>query len=188
MSDISLERISTLRRGRRESGARGPFDDDRTSEDVLRRVGEFLRRTGLQGHTQYFKIGAFLARRQFGTRQAEFLQQEHAKEDQARHDEEERLRQATNGGTLGGASLGRPDIDAGPVATENTLRLRREYDLQQLMQEGNRGRWHIYMRQNWHVHALIFCCSLGAVIQGWDESAINGGMCCYMMVMMMSGD
>ncbi|KAL8718583.1 MAG: hypothetical protein Q9225_004299 [Loekoesia sp. 1 TL-2023] len=34
-------------------------------------------------------------------------------------------------------------------------------------------------RQPWRVYALISCCSLGALIQGWDESAVNGAQLYY---------
>ena len=36
--------------------------------------------------------------------------------------------------------------------------------------------WRQYWNQHPLVHALVACCSLGAAIQGWDESAVNGGM------------
>ena len=172
MNGIPLEDLQAPRAEARV-GARGPFDEDKSAGDVLRRVNEFLLRTGLHDYSQYFKIGAFLARRPFGEQQVEFLKQEHEEQDRARQDEERRLREAN--ATLEGARLGRPDIDVGPIADNDDLRLPRQYDLKQLIKEGNRGRWTIYIRQNWHVHALVFCCSLGAVIQGWDESAINGG-------------
>ena len=172
MNGIPLE-DQQARRIEARIGARGPFDEDKNATDVLRRVNDFLLRTGLDDYTQYFKIGAFLARRPFGKQQAEFLKQQHKEEDRACQDEERRLGEAN--ATLEGARLGRPNIDVGPTAIDDDLQLRRKYDLDQLMKEGDRGRWTIYIRQNWHVHALIFCCSLGAVIQGWDESAINGG-------------
>jgi hypothetical protein len=40
--------------------------------------------------------------------------------------------------------------------------------------ERQKDRWNQF-KQPWQVYALIFCCSLGAAVQGWDESAINGG-------------
>lgn len=39
-------------------------------------------------------------------------------------------------------------------------------------QKGLRGRFN----QPLKTYALVFCCSMGAAVQGWDESAINGGL------------
>lgn len=33
-------------------------------------------------------------------------------------------------------------------------------------------------KQPWMMYALIGCCSLGAAVQGWDETAVNGGQSC----------
>ncbi|KAL8787200.1 MAG: hypothetical protein Q9195_007891 [Heterodermia aff. obscurata] len=33
--------------------------------------------------------------------------------------------------------------------------------------------------QPWILYALIGCCSLGAAVQGWDETAVNGGTTSY---------
>jgi len=30
-------------------------------------------------------------------------------------------------------------------------------------------------KQPWRLYALVGCCSLGAAVQGWDETAVNGG-------------
>ena len=35
--------------------------------------------------------------------------------------------------------------------------------------------WKQYWSQHYMIHALVGCCSLGAAVQGWDESAVNGG-------------
>ncbi|KAL8791325.1 MAG: hypothetical protein Q9195_005944 [Heterodermia aff. obscurata] len=141
MNDIPLE-DQHARRIETRIGARGPFDEVKTSEEVLGRVNDFLLRTGLHDYTQYFKIGAFLARRRFGKQQAEFLRQEHREEDRACRDEERRRGEAN--ATLEGARLGRPNINVGPTAMDDNLQLRRKYDIDQLMKEGHRGRWTIY--------------------------------------------
>ena len=155
---------------KRRIGVRGPFDDDKTADDVVKRVNEFQRRTGLQEYAKYFNSGAFLARRPFGKEQVEYLRKERKKEDE----KAERLNGVANH-IREGSGPERQGTDVGPTDTDDIRKLRYEYEDKQLEREGNRGRWHIYIRQNWHVHALIFCCSLGAVIQGWDETAVNGG-------------
>ena len=141
----------------REIGVRGPFDAYETKEDMENRVEEFRCRTGLLDYDHYFRVGAFLARRPFGERQVKFLKRAHKEEDaQSEH----RLSASPN------------NLPAEP----NDIReLRREYEYDMLSREGNRGRWQIFWRQKWRVHALVLCCSLGAAIQGWDETAVNGG-------------
>ena len=141
----------------REIGVRGPFDACETTEDVENRVEEFLRRTGLLDYDHYFRVGAFLARRPFGEIQVQYLKRAHETEDA---NSENRLPGSEN-------KL--------PAEANNNRQLRREYEYDMLSREGNRGRWPIFWRQKWRVHALVLCCSLGAAIQGWDETAVNGG-------------
>ena len=141
----------------REIGVRGPFDAFETREAILERVNEFLCRTGLLDYAHYFRVGAFLARRPFGTKQVECLSEAHTEED----------------------TQSRNELAGSPNnlhAEQNDIRqLRRQYEYDMLSREGNRGRWQIFWRQKWRVHALVLCCSLGAAIQGWDETAVNGG-------------
>ena len=33
----------------------------------------------------------------------------------------------------------------------------------------------VYFSQPWRIHALVGCCYVGAIIQGWDETGVNGG-------------
>ena len=134
---------------------------------MLEFVDDFLRRTGLLDYAHYIRIGAFLARRPFGQKQVDELKRAHTEED-ARSD----------AGQLGP----REDPSAAGSEIRNTSNdikelknLRRQYEYEMLDREGDRGRWHIFWRQKWNVHALVLCCSLGAAIQGWDESAVNGG-------------
>ena len=141
----------------REIGVRGPFDAYETREDMLERVEKFLCRTGLGDYAHYFRVGAFLARRPFGKKQVEYLLKAHTEEDAQ---SENRLSGSPN------------NLHAEP----NDIRqLRRQYEYDMLSREGNRARWQIFWRQKWRVHALVLCCSLGAAIQGWDETAVNGG-------------
>ena len=155
---------------RRRIGTRGPFDEDRTVDDVKRRVDEFLCRTGLQEYAQHFENGAFLARRPFGNEQVKYLEAQHGLDGKKQREEVHDLdRKLTN--TQEGLS----------EYPEDLMEIRHEYECNQLKREGERRRWYIYIRQNWHVHALILCCSLGAIIQGWDETAINGGMSCFLV-------
>ena len=141
----------------REIGVRGPFDAYETKEDVESRVEEFRCRTGLLDYDHYFRVGAFLARRPFGEKQVNFLKRAHEEEDaQSDH----RLSASPN-------NL--------PAKLNDARELRRKYEYDMLSREGNRGRWQIFWRQKWRVHALVLCCSLGAAIQGWDETAVNGG-------------
>ena len=155
---------------RRRIGTRGPFDEDKTVEDVMRRVDEFLRRTGLHEYAQHFKNGAFLARRPFGIEQVKYLKAQHGpdgkKQREEVHDLDRKLTDTQEG------------LSEYP---EDLMKTRHEYEYDQLKREGERRRWYIFIRQNWHVHALILCCSLGAIIQGWDESAVNGGMSCFLV-------
>lgn len=37
------------------------------------------------------------------------------------------------------------------------------------------GGWRQYWFQSGRVHSLVACCCLGAALQGWVESAVNGG-------------
>lgn len=154
---------------------RGPFDEDKTVQDVIKRRNEFLLRTGLHEYAQVIHRGAFLARRPFGEQQVRYLRDERKAEDERRRKEVEKLNGKAND-TLEGSRVGRQDTDVGPTDTDDIIKLRRKYEDEQFESEGNRGRWQIYVRQNWHVHALVLCCSLGAVIQGMDESAVNGGV------------
>ena len=146
-----------LRSSEHRIGVRGPFDAYETREDVLRRVDEFLCRTGLLDYAHYFRVGAFLARRPFGEKQVEWLKRAHRQE----------YEQSEN------KLSGSPDNLR--VAQNDDRLLRRQYEYDMLGREGNRGRWQIFWRQKWRVHALVLCCSLGAAIQGWDETAVNGG-------------
>ncbi len=158
----------------RRVGVRGPFEEDITAQDVNKRVNEFLLRTGLHEYAPYIRKGAFLARRPFGKEQVKYLRDERKAEDAKRRKEAERLNREAND-IPKSSRIGRQDPDVGLTDNDDIIKLRREYEDEQFETEGNRGRWQIYIRQNWHVHALVLCCSLGAVIQGWDESAVNGG-------------
>jgi len=169
-----MDRDSLEHSRRRRIGVRGPFDEDKTAQDVIKRKNEFLLRTGLHDHAQYIHRGAFLARRPFGNAQVKYLRDERKAEDGRRRREAEKSVGEANG-TGQGLRVGRQDPDVGPTDTDDYVVLRQKYEDEQFEMEGNRGRWQIYIRQNWHVHALVLCCSLGAVIQGWDESAVNGG-------------
>lgn len=51
---------------------------------------------------------------------------------------------------------------------------RRALDLER--EKENSPYWLGLPRLPWRVYALVICCSLGAVVQGWDETAINGGL------------
>lgn len=145
----------------REIGIRGPFDAYDTKESILVMVKDFLHRTGLLDYAHYFRIGAFLARRPFGGKQVECLREFYEEEDKESREDP------------GNA----PEDGLGSSNALNEHKdLRRQYEYDALNQEGDRGRWQIFWRQNWRVHALVLCCSLGAAIQGWDETAVNGGM------------
>ena len=151
----------------RDIGVRGPFDAYDTRESVLEMVDNFLSRTGLDDYAQYIRIGAFLARRPFGKRQVDYLKRAHEEEDAPSGN-----RVSSSREELSAASRDVPDASDDMSAPTN---LRRQYEYEKLDREGDRGRWQIFWRQNWRVHALVLCCSLGAAIQGWDESAVNGG-------------
>ena len=148
-------------------GVRGPFDAYNTRESMHRMVDAFLRRTGLFDYAHYFRVGAFLARRPFGEIQVKYLKQAHHKED-----EQSEIRASDSGEDLVAPSR---NARGTPNGANGARTLRRQYEYDKLNREGDRGRWQIFWRQSWRVHALVLCCSLGAAIQGWDESAVNGG-------------
>ena len=155
------------RRPEQEIGLRGPFDAYETRESMLASVDRFIRRTGLHDYAHYFRIGAFLARRPFGKRQVEYLKRAHREED-------EKSRERASGSQEESHAAPEDARGASNDADESRA-LRRRYEYQKLDREGDRGRWRIFQRQKWRVHALVLCCSLGAMIQGMDESAVNGG-------------
>lgn len=148
----------------REIGIRGPFDAYDTKKSILKMVKNFLRRTGLLDEAHYFYIGAFLARRPFGGEQVKYLRKAHEEEDRQSENSASEDSDAAPGHALGQSRI-----------LKDHKELRRQYEYDRLNQEGDRGRWQIFWRQNWRVHALVLCCSLGAAIQGWDETAVNGG-------------
>ncbi|KAF2202978.1 hypothetical protein GQ43DRAFT_390975 [Delitschia confertaspora ATCC 74209] len=42
--------------------------------------------------------------------------------------------------------------------------------------------------QPWRLYALVACCSLGAAVQGWDETAVNGAQIYYVPAFSLEGD
>ena len=155
-------------------GVRGPFDPYDTEESTLKMADEFLRRTGLIDYAQYIRVGASLAKRSFGSApqgradyQVDFLKRFHEKEDAELEDS------TAHSPEISGTGLQGAKIES--IDTKENRDRRREYEYDMLDREGNKRKWQIYRRQSWRVHALVLCCSLGAAIQGWDESAVNGG-------------
>ncbi|KAM0806076.1 major facilitator superfamily domain-containing protein [Usnea florida] len=70
------------------------------------------------------------------------------------------------------------DLQYGLAEAIKNKEIREAQEDRILLREGHKEKWfrlHVLFRQNWHVIALVGCCSLGAMIQGWDETAINGG-------------
>lgn len=147
---------TSLERGERNRiGGRGPFDALETEKATLEHANKFIHKSGLIDYAHYLRIGTSLAKRSFGTApqdpfdyQVDYLRQVH-KESKDDLNEE--------------------------IDTQDFRQLRREEEYRRLEDEGNRNKWEIYRRQTWRVHALVLCCSLGAAIQGWDETAVNGG-------------
>ena len=145
----------------------GPFDDCRTRKDTIKRVNEFLLKTGLHDESRYIRIGAFLARCPFGREQVKCVKKEREREGTLPNQKPEELRENSRSRQT--------ELESMQHDTKENLVRRQDYEDKHLEREGDRGRWQIYRRQNWHVHALVLCCSLGAAIQGWDETAVNGG-------------
>lgn len=138
-------------------GQRGPFDDCPTVGDEKKRLNAFLQRTSLWDYERLIRIGAFLARRNLGSPQVDYLK--------TIRDQEQAARSKNNS-------------EDESSETDENRKIREAYEDDVLAREGDKGKWfrlHLLFRQNWHVHALVGCCSLGALIQGWDETAINGG-------------
>jgi len=174
MAPTSLERWQ-----RDRIGGRGPFDGCETEKDTLEMANRFLRRSGLVVYAHYFRIGASLAKRSFGTApqgrhdyQVDYLRKFHETNDIALEATRSRSRRESQ-------SEPKDDLNE-EIDTQEIRQLRREEEYRRLEDEGNRKKWQIYRRQTWRVHALVLCCSLGAAIQGWDESAVNGGEIYFM--------
>ena len=155
-------------------GVRGPFDEYETEERTLEMANNFIRRTGLIEYAHIFRIAAELAKRPFGSApegrtdyQVDYLKTLHARE------EDELERNAAR--YCEGSNIGMQDARSEPIDTKENRDARRQYEYYRLEREGDKGKLFIYWRQKWRVHALVLCCSLGAAIQGWDESAVNGG-------------
>lgn len=146
----------------RSVGIRSPFDDYPKEEDEKKRLKAFLERTGLHDYERFIRIGAFLARREPGTPQIKYMKKIRRQEDAARSNyrEEDTAPQ----GSIYGLK-----------ETAEDKKKREAYEDYILNREGCTGKWNIFFQQSRHVLALVGCCSLGAVIQGWDETAINGG-------------
>lgn len=145
-------------------GLKGPFEDYPTEDDETKRLNEFLRRTGLNDYERIFRIGAFLARRDPGVDQVAYVRK-------IREAERAITNNPGKGSTL-------EDPQDGPFETIENKRIREDEEDRILGREGYNTSWfrlHIFFRQNRRVIALVGCCSLGAIIQGWDETAINGG-------------
>lgn len=160
-----MPRLTDSRSDIRGVGLRGPFDLYRSEDDEIKRLDGFLQRTGLGDYERDFRIGAFLARRKPGADQVAFIKKFRGEE-------------------IAATSKSRPNGTAhqysqyGPTEDINNKALREAQEDRILLREGHKEKWfrlHVLFRQNWHVIALVGCCSLGAMIQGWDETGINGG-------------
>lgn len=169
MAPTSLERWE-----RDRIGGQGPFDGCETEKATVNMANRFLRRSGLVDYAHYFRIGASLAKRSFGTApqdrsdyQVDYLREFYKGNDKAAEAQK-------SPGRIESQSEPKDDLDE-EIDTQEIRQLRREEEYRRLEDEGNRNKWQIYRRQTWRVHALVLCCSLGAAIQGWDESAVNGG-------------
>ncbi len=131
-------------------GLRGPFDNYRTEDDEINRLYGFLQRTGLGDYQRVFRIGAFLARQNPGADQVEYVRAFRRQEQAA-------------------ASNSRLEDTAqhGPIEPIESRRLREQEEDRILRREEHKEKWfrlHVLFRQNWHVVALVGCCSLGAMI------------------------
>ena len=165
-----MDRLKNKRSDTTGVGLRGPFNDYPREEDEIRRLHDFMQRTGLGDYERYFRIGAFLARRNPGPDQVKYVREFRDKETAA-------AAAASNSSV---ESTTHQQSKHGPTETigNETRRLREEEEDRILGREGHKEklfRLHVLSRQNWRVNALVGCCSLGAIIQGWDETAINGG-------------
>ncbi|KAL8691650.1 MAG: hypothetical protein Q9218_003171 [Villophora microphyllina] len=64
------------------------------------------------------------------------------------------------------------DSEAFDDDREDGLQLKQEERAAMILEDPKRGsKWN----QPWILYALVGCCSLGAAVQGWDETAVNGG-------------
>ncbi|KAL8783514.1 MAG: hypothetical protein Q9213_004560 [Squamulea squamosa] len=68
------------------------------------------------------------------------------------------------------------DREAFDDLREDGLQLKPEERAALVMEDPKRGnKWN----QPWIMYALVGCCSLGAAVQGWDETAVNGAQLYY---------
>ncbi|KAI4185302.1 MAG: hypothetical protein L6R41_004216 [Letrouitia leprolyta] len=68
------------------------------------------------------------------------------------------------------------DNEAFQVVREDGLQLKQEERAALLLEDPRTGnKWN----QPWILYALVGCCSLGAAVQGWDETAVNGAQLYY---------
>ncbi|KAL9016462.1 MAG: hypothetical protein Q9185_006198 [Variospora sp. 1 TL-2023] len=64
------------------------------------------------------------------------------------------------------------DNEAFQDPREDGLQLKPEERAALVLEDPKTGnKWN----QPWILYALVGCCSLGAAVQGWDETAVNGG-------------
>ena len=160
-----MTRLTQSRSDSTGVGLRSPFKDYPDENDEMKRLSGFLQRTGLGEYERFFRIGAFLARRKPGADQVEYVQT-------FRRGEEAATSNSRPEGTA------HQDLEHRPTETVENQKLREDEEDRILYRERHKEDWfrlHVLFRQNWHVIALVGCCSLGAMIQGWDEAAINGG-------------
>ena len=143
-------------------GIRSPFDNYPTEEREKVRLNEFLRRTGRHDYERFIRIGAFLARRDPGTPQVKYIREIRKQEAAARPKNS-------------GEDTAPQDSTYALTETAEDKTKREEYEDKILDREGYKGKWNIFFRQSWQVLALVGCCSLGAVIKGWDETELTGG-------------
>lgn len=68
------------------------------------------------------------------------------------------------------------DNEAFHAVREDGLQLKEEERAALLLEDPRTGKkWN----QPWILYALVGCCSLGAAVQGWDETAVNGAQLYY---------
>ena len=160
-----MPRLTDSRSDIRGVGLRGPFADYPSEDDEIKSLDGFLQRTGLGVYKRDFRIGAFLARRNPGADQVAYITKFRGEEEAA-----------TSNSNPNGTADQR--LQYGLSEAIKNKELREAQEDRNLLREGHKEKWfrlHVLLRQNWHVIALVGCCSLGAMIQGWDETGINGG-------------
>ena len=143
-----------------------------TQADIHNYVDEFLQSSQLHTFALHVRRGALLAQNQFDFERWAFRTGQSApfpgdtnKPPEILPFEREHLRKEQ-----GLRSARSPEVNE----DESSGSENKPEDIVRKTESRSSLRQYFYQRIT--IHFLVACCSLGAAIQGWDETAVNGGM------------